>query len=473
VQAKNVAGELFKLSDHLMFGLTDSQDAEFTYADAAAARDGIKFGATSMGLGQDIYTDEVKMLAGETDYAAIVIYMPETVGNEANYRPTEGYVSPPQVELSLNIAARQATQESDAFNDQYDAEATYDAQSSNGQLLKNLNEINALPQYAMATLQLLGDEGYEGETLTIKAGNNITIDLAGHSLDIINNAAGEGADAIVVEEGATLNLVNSGSEGTLDIKAADGKEAITVNGGTLNIETAVNLPGDENSIVAKAADGKQAVVNIKDGANLTSAGTQNNVISLQENAVGNMTGGVIKGTYSTNDAAFACVTGISLDADSAVFNMSGGEIWVLGNHGASGISTTMLPNTDACATINVTGGKIYVQSEACSGYMAGIEAGSGSTVNISNVAIDVNVKGNPRGASAVYLTKSVHANIGEGVKISVQETGNQNNWGVATWNDDFDLGKRFEDRTGKIMVGNTEYTAENYSTIFDGIVTYQ
>ena len=118
IESINVAGEALRLSDHIEFGAIEG--VETPYADRAAARAAVTE-AKTLSAG---YTKAGSIEAGaDADYVALVVYMPETVGNEANYRTGE---VAPEITLGLNLMATQYTSESDSFNNQYDANATFD-----------------------------------------------------------------------------------------------------------------------------------------------------------------------------------------------------------------------------------------------------------------------------------------------------------------------------------------------------------
>ena len=108
--AKNVEDKEFKLSDHIQFGIVEDQATAFASRAAAVA-------AVTNGKPLNAgYTKANSMTAqNETTYLALVVYMPESVGNEANYRGTA-----PQIELGINVVASQKTQESDSFGNDYD-----------------------------------------------------------------------------------------------------------------------------------------------------------------------------------------------------------------------------------------------------------------------------------------------------------------------------------------------------------------
>jgi len=116
IEGVNVAGETFKISDHLAFGMTEEAATEQSFADKAEARAAIAFQPESLGIDQKIFTEEVMLAPNAEAYFALVIYMPETIGNEANYRGD----TVPSVSLKVNVMARQAMSESDSFDSTYD-----------------------------------------------------------------------------------------------------------------------------------------------------------------------------------------------------------------------------------------------------------------------------------------------------------------------------------------------------------------
>lgn len=60
--------------------------------------------------GQDVVNNDVK-------YVAVVVWMPTTIGNEANYEPNK---TAPSFDLVVNVAATQYQFEQDSFNKNYD-----------------------------------------------------------------------------------------------------------------------------------------------------------------------------------------------------------------------------------------------------------------------------------------------------------------------------------------------------------------
>ena len=118
----NVDGEEFKLSDYIQFGwavIAAGEDGTFQFADRDAARAAVGEGVH---LGEELRRQaELPLEADAEELVALVAWMPEDVGNEANYRNVE-----PSIELSLKVLATQATVESDSFDNMYDEGAVED-----------------------------------------------------------------------------------------------------------------------------------------------------------------------------------------------------------------------------------------------------------------------------------------------------------------------------------------------------------
>jgi hypothetical protein len=116
----NVAGEPFKLSDYIKYGIVDGAQT-YTRETAIAAVDAT---ATKLNVAYESGTKTLQPKAeNSTAHEAIVtmvVYMPETVGNEANAKKG---AATPTIHLGINLFATQATAESDSFDDQYDKDA--------------------------------------------------------------------------------------------------------------------------------------------------------------------------------------------------------------------------------------------------------------------------------------------------------------------------------------------------------------
>ena len=115
VSGTNVNGESFKLSDYIKMGVVEGQSEAFT--SRALARTAVTDAGNIA-----TYTKTGNIAAkGAAQYVALVVYMPDTVGNEANYG-----TKAPSIDLGVTLVATQDTVESDSFNNEYDKGATLD-----------------------------------------------------------------------------------------------------------------------------------------------------------------------------------------------------------------------------------------------------------------------------------------------------------------------------------------------------------
>ena len=118
----NVNDEAFKLSDYIKFAVLDGEQ---TFADrdaaiAAADATAVDLSAIAVNEGGVLYPNG----KGEAEkLVTLVVYMPTTVGNEANYKTAED-VEAPEIELGINLVATQTPYENDSFGKNYDANAT-------------------------------------------------------------------------------------------------------------------------------------------------------------------------------------------------------------------------------------------------------------------------------------------------------------------------------------------------------------
>ena len=121
VSGTNVNGESFKLSDYIKMGVVEGQSEAFT--SRALARTAVTDAGNIA-----TYTKTGSIAANDTNaqYVALVVYMPETVGNDANYVGDTA----PSIDLGVKLVATQYTEESDSFGNDYDKDATYPVTSA-------------------------------------------------------------------------------------------------------------------------------------------------------------------------------------------------------------------------------------------------------------------------------------------------------------------------------------------------------
>lgn len=118
ITSETEKGATIKLSDIIEFGIVNDVTAK--YADRATAIAALS-SSVKVSAGYDSGEKTLEK-TGDSDTVAMVVYMPTTVGNEANHATGK---AAPQIDLGLNVVATQYTSESDSFGNTYDALATY------------------------------------------------------------------------------------------------------------------------------------------------------------------------------------------------------------------------------------------------------------------------------------------------------------------------------------------------------------
>lgn len=198
----NVDGEEFKLSDYIKFGwttFTADENGAPVALDREAAQTGVGDGVQ---LGKTLHRQAAEpMAAGAEELVALVAWMPENVGNEANYSTVQ-----PTIELSLKVLATQAAVESDSFDSSYDGDAATD------------EELNSKPEYDYESLYDYNNpEGYGVTLERNKAGKVVKAIVSGVNGKVVdgffyNNTPGTEATPtdrwrelkeVVIEEGVT------------------------------------------------------------------------------------------------------------------------------------------------------------------------------------------------------------------------------------------------------------------------------
>lgn len=156
VTSTSVLGNTLKLSDYIKMGVVDGQSAAFADRDAARA-------AVQDAGNIATYTKDGNIAAGgAAQYVAMVVYMPETIGNEANYAVDK---TVPSIELGVKLFATQDTVEFDSFGKDYDKNATYPVVVSQSQLNTSL------------TLDALKDENGKVSPVEVTLGNTAAEDI--------------------------------------------------------------------------------------------------------------------------------------------------------------------------------------------------------------------------------------------------------------------------------------------------------
>jgi len=294
----NKAGDDFLLSDYIRYAVLDGDGYATREAAVAAAGQGTAVNGLN-------WTKSNSILANGADQVVtLVVWMPETVTNEANYKTgTEA----PQITLGINLYATQVENENDSFGDDYDEDAWVD-----GFDVYTEQDLNAAIANGETNIDLMGDIAV-GEQILIPEGAKITMNLNGKTL---SSATG----TVIRNEGA-LTLVGKGT-----VESAGQAYAIRVQQGTMIIDSAdINVKGAFGAV--SIFNGADVTINggsfKADGvAAMTSHtvymggyGTLNINGGSFYRAAGGDSGGVIVGYGWENDAN-----------EKAVININGGTI---------------------------------------------------------------------------------------------------------------------------------------------------
>ena len=169
----NVYGDEFLLSDYLQVGsyVQDEYSSGFNYADILiptmfGTREAALANVNSLDkLATTVVVDGRPVLVGEqtAQVVALVLTMPETVGNEANHKTG---VAAPTIELGVTLTAGQYTDESDSFGNDYDKDAEFgkvdvlDVPRAKVEALDptTVNDGNPIKMYDVNTLGQTGEE---------------------------------------------------------------------------------------------------------------------------------------------------------------------------------------------------------------------------------------------------------------------------------------------------------------------------
>ena len=165
----NVFDKPFKLSDYIKFAVIDGESNNLSDRDALVAEAG-EGAVLSTG-----YTKENHLLAGTTDnekVVTLVVWMPKSVGNEANYKVAEG-ITAPSIDLGINVVATQLTYENDSFGNEYDEDAEYPISVTTG------DELQAIVSNATAPVNIVLTNSITTNNFVIPADKDVTLDLNG------------------------------------------------------------------------------------------------------------------------------------------------------------------------------------------------------------------------------------------------------------------------------------------------------
>ena len=233
VGSTNVDGNAFNLSDYIRFAVLDDDKSSLGRDDlvAAAERVGSK-------LIKEGYTKESQLrTATDTNEAlkndetvTLVVWMPKSVGNEANYKVAEG-ITAPSIDLGINVVATQYMHESDSFGNTYDKDATYPA--ANADELKSALAAGGIVNVA-TDLPTNNIDNSVDARMVIKAPTTLNLDKKIISPDNMGYNSKNFA-ALYIDADTTINAgqdggIDTGTNGGYGINVMGGA-TLTINGG--------------------------------------------------------------------------------------------------------------------------------------------------------------------------------------------------------------------------------------------------
>ena len=223
----NKDGNPYKLSNYLKVATTGIQ--QYNPADQISSlmeRLIFQKGGFGMWTARDFANFELEydsngkvheLQPGAAQILGIKVYMPESVGNEANARTSEEAAS---ISFGLNILATQYTTESDSFGTQYDKDATYPVIVSNQQ--------QANDAITNATDKKVNISIASGQTITLDSGiahegaksRDVTfVGDGSQTVDVITNAVSAEGGQLNYQRGSTFtfeNMTIQAGEGDFD-----------------------------------------------------------------------------------------------------------------------------------------------------------------------------------------------------------------------------------------------------------------
>ena len=460
---KTPAGETITLSDYIYFDVIEGVNGQTS---AYASREAALAVTTETTIISEGYTKASSLEAGsDYTYLAMVVYMPVSVGNEANHDGT----NIPEINLGISIYATQYTKESDSFDDQYDADA---------KLVIPVSDVEAFFDALDDGSDVLLDEAFvidddfinyaktryaSAASGTRVDGNNVIIN--GNGSTVYRTAATKDASMITVGTGYTLTLeditLDGGAvwDGAVDPTLGRG----TVNSGITTSSAIVYTASNSNIVLDDGAiiqnnDGSYAVnLDTRKGSTLTLNGGQ---IINNNSAAGAIWGG---GNITMNDGAISYNSstgpaGAIRMVSSCNLNISGGEM-----------------NNNKAAT---DGGAIWGYGSSTytftGGSMSGNESGGvggaiyTGTYSIINISGDFEMCDNKAtNSGAIRLTDHTSLSMSGGT-ISGNTQGGESN-AFNTWNNSMTL-------TGGLITDNISYVGGLGLTVgaadIDGVIAY-
>ena len=223
----NMAGDEFLLSDYIYMGVVEDINGQTNpYSKDAAGRAKAIAEAAPATIISEGYAADGEMAKGANDlYMAVVVYMPSSVDNDANYRGDTA----PSIDLGINLVATQLMNEEDSFGNDYDKNAKYLISAGEEMIFNGTSFDQTVINNG--TVDIIGGT-INVPQVGLQNNGNATLDgvemNAGSPADYSNITRGE--DAKTEYNNVTVNSAGGG------VAAADGAEVV-FNSGSVAVNT--------------------------------------------------------------------------------------------------------------------------------------------------------------------------------------------------------------------------------------------
>ena len=248
---KNVFGNKYSLSDYVKLGVAE---ADAAYADRAAAISAVQDSAKTLNSIGDTGVVGADLATNTTKVYAMVLYMPTTVGNEANPKNNDPYWAA-KVSFGISVSATQAMSESDSFDNTYDEDAAtilsaISFSSGKHEITQNMQangRFGAVQAERTAQFTINADvyavynrdtSGTTGGAMAVSADGNSKVIVNGGDFRQVGVPADDPVCDLIYALGNATIEINGGTfkavtpANTLNVKDdARGKAKIIVNGG--------------------------------------------------------------------------------------------------------------------------------------------------------------------------------------------------------------------------------------------------
>lgn len=330
----NVNDEAFKLSDYIKFAVVEGEADVTDRAALVAAAE-----TAGSKLIKEGYSNESHLnTTGASETVTLVVWMPETVGNDANHAVD---AAAPAIDLGITVAATQYNYESDSIGPDYDKNADY-PEVQPVTTAEDLKDALTSGEADGKTLKLYSDIATEALNVS---GRDVAIDLNGKDLDIneslkvknstvvfkdssdagdgqitVNNSALNGViraekSDVTIESGKFVSTYANGTSGYARvIRATDSN--LTINGGYFENTDAVGsynymieIDDSRNEATTVTINGGEFVSHRSYGYFVTGGGDKWNTKVIINGGIFKAVGSYsyltnVKGTVEVNDCVY-------------------------------------------------------------------------------------------------------------------------------------------------------------------------